>query len=704
MAATINLQHDPLWQGFARVLQFYQLPLNSKLVLAQVPLDATRPLALEDLQRIARQRGFAVTARAMLPADLNGLTLPHLLLLTPENPLVLLPEKGALRVVDARNGKPQALPEGNKPLLAIGFDKAQAVTLDKAVVLQRRAAWFWELFWQYRRDYRDMAVATLFINLFALVTPLFSMNVYDRVVPNHAEETLWALTTGVVLAFLFNLVFKLVRGHMLGRVAAQLAAKLDTDLMDQLLRLQGTAQQLTVGEKSDLFREMHGLREFFAMRLMPAVLDLPFFLLFLIVIYIIDPGLMLVVLGGIALMFVASLLCRLPTNRAADHQAQELRSKNAVLVEMLSGAAAIRLFNAAGLHLFRWQRISQRAATSGYRSQHIVGLMDDLDLTIMSLISVFVIVVGVYEIEKGALSVGGLVAASILVGRAMSPVMSIASVVARLRQSLNALQTIDRIFNLPVEPHVPMDYAPKAPFKGALALQDVTFYHPGQVRPTLYHLSLRITPGEKVGIIGRTGAGKSTIAQLFEGVLTPQTGQVLADDLQLATIHPVEWRQQLGIVPQESFFFSGTIRANIMLGVQDAVDDAWLQQVLQMCGLDVLLQQAGISLEFEIGEGGARLSGGQKQAIALARAMIRRPQIMLLDEPTNGMDHTLENHVRQALQQFARDKTLILVTHRTTLLGLVDRLVLIEGGKVAADGPRDSILKLLAQGGTQGHA
>jgi len=695
MSAKIVWEHDPLWQGFCRVLQFYQLPVNAKLVLAQVPLDPSKPLALEDIQRIARQRGFVTTARAILPADIGALSTPHLVVVNDKTLLVYWPDKNQSKLMDAVTGALTTLPASKTPVLTIGFDKAQTAPSES---VQRKAAWFWDLFWQHKRDYWDLVIATLFINIFALITPIFSMNVYDRVVPNHAEETLWALTAGVVLAFGFNFIFKLVRGHILGRVTAKLAAKLDVDLMDHLLRLQGTAQALTVGEKTDLFREMQSLRDFFASRLMPAVLDMPFFILFLVVIYVIDPGLTLVVLAGIALMFVVSLSCRIPTQRSAEDNAQELRGKNTVLVELLSGAASVRMFNAMGVHLHRWQRIAERSAQSGYRSQHFMGLMDDLDMTIMFLINVFVF--GVYEIEKGALSMGGLVAASILVGRAMSPIMALASVAARLRQSMNSLQTIDRIFSLPVEENLPMDYAPKAPFKGALELQDVTFYHPAQVRPTLYHLSLRIAPGEKVGLIGRTGAGKSTLTHMLEGNLQPQSGQVLADNMVLSSIHPVEWRQQLGVVPQDSYFFSGTIRSNILLGVTEVVDEVWLQQVLQMTGLDVLLQQAGYGLDFQIGEGGCRLSGGQKQAIALARAMVRRPQILLLDEPTNGMDHTLENHVRGALQQFARERTLVLVTHRTTLLGLV----LIEGGKVAADGPRDEILKLLAQGGVKGHA
>lgn len=696
MSKSHALHQDPLWLSFCQVLQFYQLPANPNLVLAQVPLDPEKKLTVGDLQRIARHMGFATTVRAMLPGDIAALTLPHLVVLADQTSLVWLPGSPG-KLTAAQSAAPTTFPPDKVPLFAVSFERQE-----QAVATARKsAAWFWDLCWQYRRDYWDIALATLFINLFALVTSIYSMNVYDRVVPNHAIETLWALTTGVVLAFVFNFLFKLVRGHVLGRVTAQLAARLDKDLMERFLRLTGTGQALSVGERTDLFRELQGLRDFFAGRLIPALFDLPFFVMFLAVIFLIAPGLTPVVLIGILLMFLVSLLCRLPANRGADENAHELRGKNAMLVELIAGGGAIRLHNALGQQLHRWTRVAERSARSGERSNQLIGVMDELAMTIMMLVNVFIIVAGVYEIEQGALTVGGLVASSILVSRAMGPVMTLTSVLARLRQSLGALKLIDRVYSLPAEPSVPADYTSKAPFKGGVALKDVTFFHEGQVKPTLYHLNLSIAPGEKVGIIGRTGVGKSTITQILQGALTPQSGQTFVDGMALESIHPAEWRQHLGIVPQEPFMFSGTIRANILLGVTEAVDEAWLQEVLQLSGLDVLLQQAGYGLEYQIGEGGQRLSGGQKQAIALTRAMIRRPQIMLLDEPTNGMDHGLENHVRQSLQSFARGRTLVLVTHRTTLLGLVDRLVLIDGGKVTMDGPRDEILKQLAAGGAK---
>ena len=519
---------DPLWRCMGRVLQFYRLRLDPALAQAQIAVDWTKPLAPRDFARVARHIGLEANQRAVTAADLEALSIP-----------ALVPcGEGLYRIfVPNADGPPEfwdPVTQTGSPALPDDMPAAfHAITVEKGAVKitgrtllegdepVRSLDWFWKPFWSHKREFVDMTIATFFINVFALAIPIYTKNVYDRVVPNHAEETLAALTIGIVIAFAFNLGFKMVRGHVLETMAARLAARLDSDLMDQLLRLSVPGHQLSVGEKSDLFREMQGLRDFFAARLMPAILDLPFLILFLLVIGAIGPGLLPVVLGGVVLMFVVNLACSSQVSRMANKQFKETRRKNAVLVEMLAGAASIKLFNGIGGQLLTWNRISERSTKSAQHSQHMMEIAGDLSLTVSYLVSVFLVVAGVFEIQKGELSVGGLVAASILVGRAIAPVMTMATVAGRLRQSLDSLKVINRIFHLPAEPKVAFDYEAKAPFAGKLALQDVTYYHPGQVRPTLYHLSLAIEPGEKIGIIGRTGAGKSTITQLLEGADPP---------------------------------------------------------------------------------------------------------------------------------------------------------------------------------------
>lgn len=700
MAQTDSFEtsHDPLWRSLERILSFYQLRMEKALAASQVAIDWSKPLTPSDIMLIGRHLGLEVALHALAGVDIASLTKPALIMLPEKKSLVALPKAGevpALWVPEGDIDVDALCASRRKDLYVIEFErKAGVVTQEESD--EKKADWFWGLLRREGRAYFDIGLATFFINLFILITPLFSMTVFDRVVPNHAYETLTALTIGILLAFVFNLGFKLIRGHVLGEVVARVSSKLDTEFMDQLLRLNIPAHKLTVGERFDLFNQLQGLRDFFASRLVPAIVDLPFFLLFLVVVFIISPAVSIVVIIGVVLMLINGTICRIKVNSTSKQNFRESRGRNAALVEMLTGAPTIRMFNAVGSQLYRWQRLVERSSETARNSQHAAGVADDLSLTIMSLVSIFVIVVGVHEIDTGNLSMGGLVACNILVSRTLSPIMTLAAVLGRLRQSLDSLKMVDNIFHMPSEPKLSAAYEPKGPFRGGMQLRDVTFYHPAQIYPTLYHFNLEIKPGDRIGIIGRTGAGKSTVTRLLDGSLTPQSGQIFADGLVLDAIHPAEWRQSLGIVPQEPYVFSGTLRENILLGTQNEVDEGWLKQVLAMSGLDLLMQQAGYGLDFNIGEAGSRLSGGQRQSLAIARALVRKPNILLLDEPTNGMDSDLEMRVATALRNYAQDKTMVLVTHRTTLLGLVNRLVLIDRGAVAADGAPDDVIRRLS--------
>lgn len=690
-------QKDHLWQTLAAILAFYKLPVRRDLLETQVAIDWSRPLTPDDLLRIARHLGFEVSVQSIAGRDLAAVDRPTIAFLSDQHSVLAIPRVDTTPELISYSDAPQLdqlRQSEQRNLYAMAFDRIKTAESAEGPA---GARWFWELFWQRRRDYADVGLATFFINLFALLMPLFSMNVLDRVIPNRAHETLIALTIGICGAYIFNFGFRQIRHHVLGDAVTRLAVKLDANFMDQLLRLNDVSNRLTIGEKFNLFHEMQSLRDFFAARFLPAVVDVPFFLLFLVIIYVISPPVAMVVLVGVVLLVGVALAVRTSVARTATASFRESRNKHAMLVEMLTGASAARLFNAIGSQLLHWRRLSDRVAKTTQHSSDVVGLADDIGATIMYLTSVFVIVVAVNEIEKGMLTIGGLIACNILVGRTLAPIMMLASVLGRLRQSLDSLKIIDRIFHMPAEAKIAPDYVPKAPFKGRLLLKDVSYYYPGQVHPTLYHMNLEVRAGEKVGLIGRTGAGKSTITRLFDGSLEPSQGQVLVDDYPIKSVHPAEWRQYLGVVPQDSFLFSGTVRENILFGATQPIDEEAVAQAVKYSGLETLMAQTGFTLDTAVGEMGARLSGGQKQAVAIARALVRRPQILLFDEPTNGMDNDLEQKVMVALQNYAASgKTLVMVTHRTALLSLCDRLVLVDQGRVALDGPRDDVMRQLS--------
>jgi len=672
---------DYLWKALERVLGFYQVQVHRELIESQIAIDWSKPLTPNEIMFVANQLGLETMVRSVAGYDINNFDKPNLVLISDARVVVALPETNASPNLWTPNHDIDLVALTtlkNRNLFTIGFDKNPNLHKETSQLDEKEgvgAQWFWELFWKQSRDYVDIGIATFFMNFLMLTFPLFSMTIYDRVLPNHGNETLVALSIGMILVYLFNFGFRFIRSHVLTKIVTKIATKLDINFMDHLLRLSVPANKISIGEKFDLFHELQGLRDFFAARFIPAVVDMPFFVVFLLVIYVISPGIMIVVLISAALMLVINLSFRVSVGRTAKVHYKEARNKNGFLVELLSGAEAIRMFNAAGYYLFRWQRLAERVATSSQRSANLIALGDELSSMIMGCATILTTVVGVLEYETGDLSMGGMIACNMLVRFTLIPIMGLGSVLGRVRQSFDQLKMIDRVFRTPAEAKLTLDYEAKAPFKGHMKLNDITFYHLNQVHPTLYHMTLDIKPGEKVGLIGRTGAGKSTITRLLYGDLQPQTGHIFA---------------------QEPFVFSGTLRENILLGIRDRVDESWLKQVLVISGLEVLLQQSGYSLDFQVGEVGSRLSGGQRQSLALARALIRRPQILLLDEPTNGMDSDLEQRVMTSLKSYSENKTVVLVTHRTPLLALVDRLVLVEQGRIMLDGPRDEVISKLS--------
>lgn len=557
--------------------------------------------------------------------------------------------------------------------------------------------WFWEPVRRYWKQYSEILVVSFFSNLLVIALPIFTMNVYDRVAVNFSEATLIVLTLGIVLALFFDFLFKNLRTIVLERVAGRVGAQYDLDLMERLMAIKPTAMKLSVGEKTNLFREIQGIKDFYASRLMPSLVDVPFFFLFVGVMYVISPWVALVpFLAAIAIIVVTRGL-QVPVNRAAETHFKGMQNKSATLVQMLTGTDTLKMLGATGSGLFQWNVVSQHSIDTARKNNVLISITTNLCIMITYLVTVFVLVVGVHQISQGALTVGGLVACSLLSGRAIGPIINISGLIGRLKQSSDVLKAIDRIFTLPHDDIAQTRNSAKGPLKGTIEFSEVSFAYPEQPRPALQKVSLTIQPGERVALIGRTGAGKTTLARMITRFLEPVQGTLFIDGYAMDSISPEELHRSVGYVPQDGFFFSGTIRSNILMGVEDASEEA-LQQAVKLSGLDIILQSVGGGLDMEVGEGGKRLSGGQKQALALARAIVRNPSILVFDEPTNGIDNGLEATIKQGLESYLQGRTFVMITHRTTLLSLVDRLILLDNGRVVADGPRDEVLARLAGG------
>ena len=561
----------------------------------------------------------------------------------------------------------------------------------------RKIDWFWQPIKAYWPGYAEILICSLFINLFTIALPIFTMNIYDRVVPNFAVDTLQVLTIGIILAFLFDFLFRTIRAHILEKIAARLSTRFDHDLMERLIEIPGDAAPFTVGEKANIFRELQSIRDFYASRLVPAFVDLPFALLFIGVIYLIAPAVAFVPIAGIVVILLANTVVQIMLTRRTKEVFSAGQAKSSFMVETLSGIETLKTFNAGGHRLQRWHDLSSKAAQASRKNQVVTNAAAHFSTLTLYMVNVFVLFFGVYAIQSGALTIGGLIAVTILSGRSVSPIIGTAGVVARLKQSADVLKTLDKLFAIPLENERAGTLSAKGPFTGNIQVHNASYRYPDQSLPAITDVTLNIKAGERIGLIGQTGAGKSTLAKLIAGIIQPQNGTVLYDNYAQETILPAELRRYVGYVPQKSFFFNGTIRDNILMG-NESITPEELSRATHLSGLDMYIQQTGQGFDTEIGEGGNRLSGGQQQAISLARALVRNPSILIFDEPTTGMDSTLEQIVQKNLQEFLKGRTFIMVTHRTTLLPLVDRLVLLTKGRINADGKRDDIMKQL--GGT----
>lgn len=556
--------------------------------------------------------------------------------------------------------------------------------------------WFWSPIVTYWSRYSEVLISSFFMNVLVLATPIYTLNVYDRVVVHFVEETLLVLTLGVLTAIFFDFIFRTIRTYLLERIAEDIGARYDFDLMHRLMRIKTSQLHISIGELANLFRELQGIRDFYSSRLVPTLVDLPFILLFFFVIYLLAPPLVIVPITASAVIIVMNLLIHIPVKLMTQEYFSSIQSKSALLIETLAGLGTIKMFNAVGSRLLKWDVDVKRAARITRHTNFSMSLISNISLFVSQFAHVFLVFYGVYQIQEGNLTVGGLISASIISGRAIAPVMNLSGLLARLKQTNDVLKAIDNVYKIPYEDENEARKSPKGPYKGNLQIRNVSFQYAGQNKPALREVSLDIKAGDRIALIGKTAAGKTTLAKIIGGFLEPGAGNLILDNIEYEAIPGSELRRSIAYVPQDPFFFNGTIRHNILLG-RENISDELLDEAIRVSGLDIVMQQTAKGLDSDVGQLGSHLSGGQKQAISLARAIVTDPQILIFDEPTTGMDSALEQRVKSELAKYLKKRTFIMITHRTTLLALVNRIVMLDNSIVIADGPTQEVLAKLQQ-------
>ncbi len=548
---------------------------------------------------------------------------------------------------------------------------------------------FWKPLWLTRASYRDIAVACIFLNLLGISLPIFTRVVYDRVIPNFAQATLWVLFSGMILVLAFEVLFKLSRSYITDRLGNIAGAKLEQQFHQHLMHL---PHGYSIAKTGQYFNYLQEIRDFFCQKLVPTLIDAPFVLTFLLAIFLICPAMSIVpiVMGGIIIGLQYAFHIALHKGLLSNQQA--LYAKQSVLVETMHGRETIRQLTCYSTFTKAWESVTETAAISQSNLLFWQGLVAHLCTGAVVLNSVLLIMVGVYEIHETRLSVGGLLAINLLSARALSPLTSIGSILAKWPHLLTEMDTIEKVLSLPVE-----NAADGEPFvlKGALVMKDAHVqYHPHS-QPVLKDVALHLQQGQKLALVGASGAGKSTLLKVLSAELPLNSGSMFWDERDVQNITPVNLRSQLGIVDQYPYFFARSLRENLLMGLER--EDAEIRHALEIVGMDQFVKAMGHGLELFISEGGLNLSGGQRQCFAIARALLRQSPVLIMDEPTSMMDHHMELRLVDNLTFAIKEKTVILATHRSPLLKLADTLVVMENGKITRHGKRDDVIRELSK-------
>lgn len=703
----MDVEKDPLLQCLVLLTEQNNRPHSPQVLTEGLPLVNGR-LTPKLFLRAAARGGFAAKLAQRGLGELSNLLLPAVLLLENEQACILQRldvDKGEAEVIQPESGGVARLTLEEleqaysgymlflRPEYRFGDSNAGALN-------DRDGHWFWGTLWRSARIYRDVLLASVLINLFVLANPLFVMNVYDRVVPNNAVETLWVLAIGVLVVYLFDFGLKMLRAYFIEVAGKKSDVLLSARLFEKVMGLRYDAMPSSVGAFASNLREFESIRNFLSSTTNTVLIDIPFMLLFLVVIAWIGGPLVVVPALAVPLILIYALAVRPSLRRSIERTFSSTAQKNGTLVESLTAMETLKTQRAASPMQARWEEAVGYIARWGLRSRMLSSSVVNFAGLVQQLASVLLVIGGVYMIVEQNLSMGGLIACVILSGRAIAPLAQVASLVANYEQSIKALKTLDEIMALPDEHEAERRYLHRPDLKGGVEFQNVNFTYPNTEYGALKEISFRIQPGEKVALIGRIGSGKSSIQKLLLGLYRPSEGAIAIDGIDLNQIDPSDLRRSVGYVPQDVMLFAGSVRDNITIGLPRA-SDAQILQAARLSGVDAFVNQHPLGFDMPVGERGSALSGGQRQAVALARALLHDPAILVLDEPSNSMDNASEDYLRRQLKQFARQKTLLMVTHKMSLLDLVDRLIVIDGGRVVADGPKDSVLEALKQGRLQ---
>ena len=552
--------------------------------------------------------------------------------------------------------------------------------------------WFFGPLLASKFVYFQVMMAALLTNIFALATSGFSMIVYDRVMPNGAMETLVALLVGVFIIFISDFVIRSLRSYFLDVAGAQADMVIADTLFEQVIDMELAARTSPTGSVANSLREFESLRDFLTSATLTTLIDLPFAVLFLFVIWTVGGPLVYVPLAAIPLIIGSTLLIQPSLRKLTQSNYEDGQTKNSVAIETLQGIETIKAIGAGSMMRKRWQDVISHQSTIGLKTRVLSQFSSNMSNFANQLVWVGTVTLGVYLTQTGAIGSGAIVACSMLAGRSIAPLAQLSQLLTRLNTALASYRNLDALMSQPREHKNKAAYLNRPVWQGSIEFRDVSFNYPGQSQGGLQNISFKIEAGEKVAIVGKVGSGKTTLAKLLVGLYKPSSGAILVDGIDIRQIDPADLRRNIGVVMQESWLFSGTVKQNIAVGGNNPTDEEILQAAM-ISGVHEFISEHPDGYAYKLKEKGEGLSGGQRQTINIARALVGRPPILLMDEPTSAMDLGHESELIAKLKNQLINQTILIITHRTSILELATRVLVLDQGKIVAQGPKSDFMR-----------
>lgn len=685
--------------------------MSAKALVSSLPLEDGKKtpslFCVEDTKskslffRAAKKAGFHSKLVNYTLEDISVLLLPVILVLKNDGACILTEisaDKKFVKIIlpDLEGAENWVkFEELQKEYLGYAFLVKPELNYDnlhKSLLKQDTKHWFWSSLKYSKNIYIDVIVASFIINLFVIATPIFTLNIYDRVVPNNAIDTMWVFVSGIVLVYIFDFILKFLRSYFLETAAKKSDIIISSIIFEHVMSLKLKYKPKSVGSFASNIKDFDTLRNFFNASTISILVDLPFSFLFLFTIYFLSGSLVIIPIFSALIIILYSLFIERPMKNAVEQTHVASSMKNSILIEALSSIEIIKALGISGHSQWKFEEATAEVATKGIKSKLLSNSVSNVVSFVVHINTVLIIIGGVYAISEQLLTMGALIATVMLSSRMLAPLGQVASLIANFEQAKNSYTVLDSIMKQEGENE--QKFIAREEFNGKIEFKNVSFSYPNSEKKVLDNVSFVINPGENLAIIGANGSGKTTIQKLILKLYEPTEGTILIDDIDINQLDASDLRENMAYVPQETILFSGTLKDNIIVRKPNATDDE-IVEVAKLTGLDKFVNKDPQGFYMPIAERGDGLSGGQKQLVALSRALLYETPFILFDEPTSAMDSYNENYFLKQMPSIVKDKTFILVSHKHTLLQLVDRVMVLVDGKIVLDDKKEKVLSKL---------